>query len=73
LRENFMEFIDPGKGNMLPVIKETVRKIIGREDYMKLREERLDDVKRRIKHDLNTLMGGEVVGEVVFDEWNVMP
>lgn len=72
-RVEFDEFIAPDKKNMLPTIKECIRKIIGSEDYLKLRSEKLGDVKRRIKQKLNTLMAGEVVEDVIFDRWDVIP
>jgi flagellar basal body-associated protein FliL len=58
---------------MTSVIRENVRKIIGKEDYLKLRAEQLDDVKRRIRLDLNALLDADVVEDVVFDKWNVIP
>ena len=64
--------IAPDGRNMLPAVREQVRRIIAAEDYLKLRSEQLDDVKRRIRHALNGLMGADVVEDVIFDKWNVM-
>ncbi|HUW58481.1 MAG TPA: hypothetical protein VMZ92_17735 [Planctomycetota bacterium] len=72
-RLEFEEFIDPDKKNMLPTIKESIRKIIGSEDYLNLRSEKLGDVKRRIKQKLNALMDAEVIEDVIFDRWDVIP
>ncbi len=58
--------------NMLSAVREQVRKIIGAEDYLKLRAEQLDGVKRHIRFYLNGLMDGEVVEDVIFDKWNVI-
>ena len=72
-RETFDEFIAPDKKNMMPAVKESIRKIIGDEDYLKLRSEKLGDVKRRIKQGLNAMLDGEVVEDVIFDRWDVIP
>jgi len=72
-REMLIDLIDPGRRNMLSVVKESIRRIIGREDYLKLRSEQLQDVKRRIADDLNARMHADVVQDVIFDKWNVIP
>lgn len=72
-RPSFDELIDPEKRNMMPLIKETIRKIIGSEDYLKLRSEKLEGVKRRIKQKLNALMDSEVVDDVIFERWDIIP
>jgi len=72
-RQRLDQLLDPNEANMKPVIQESIRKIIGKEDYLKLRSEQLEDVKRRIRQELNTLLNGEVVEDVIFDKWNVIP
>lgn len=68
------ELIDPEQRNMMPRIQESIRQIIRKEDYLKLREEKLDDVKRHIKQSLNAMMNGKkVVEEVIFEKWDVIP
>jgi hypothetical protein len=66
------QLLDPSRGNRRSVVKEHVRKIIAREDYVKLRSEQLEDVKRAIRQDLNGLVGCDVVEDVIFDKWNVI-
>jgi hypothetical protein len=68
----FDRLVSAEGGNMLPAIREQVRKIIAAEDYMKLRAEQLEGVKRHIRFYLNGLMDGEVVEDVIFDKWNVI-
>lgn len=70
-REKLDALMDPEKENMMSTVRESIRKIIGREDYLRLRAEQLDDVKRHIKIKLNALMNSEVVEDVIFDKWNV--
>ena len=66
------DLVAPGGRNMIAAVREQVRRIIAAEDYLKLRSEQLDDVKRRIRHCLNGLLGAEVVEDVFFDTWNVI-
>ena len=71
-RQVLDNLVSPDGRNMLPAIKENVRKIIAAEDYLKLRSEQLDDVKRNIRRYLNGLMAGNIVEDVIFDKWNVI-
>ncbi len=71
-RAGLDDLVAPGGRNMLPAVREQVRRTIASEDYLKLRAEQLDDVKRRIRHYLNGLLGGDVVEDVIFDKWNVI-
>jgi flagellar basal body-associated protein FliL len=69
--EKVREMIDPKRRNMLSVIQAEVRQIIAQEDYLKLRANRLEDVKRRIQQHLNTIFKSDAVLEVIFAKWNV--
>lgn len=71
-RASIDELIGADRRNMMSVIREQVRRIIAAEDYLKLRAEQLDEVKRNIRHYLNGQAGGDVVEEVIFDKWNVI-
>ena len=73
--EKLKLLLDPEEPtNRLGEVKEIVRIIIKKEDYMRLREEKLSGVKRLIKQRLNALIADkEVIREVVFDVWNVIP
>ena len=66
------QLVAPDGRNMICAVREQVRRIIAAEDYLKLRGEQLDDVKRRIRHTLNSLLSAEVVEDVIFDKWNVI-
>jgi len=68
--ERLERLVDPEEDNKMPVVKERIRKIITAERPAKLRAEQLDGVKRQIVQELNLLMDGKVVAEVVFEVWD---
>jgi hypothetical protein len=72
LKSRLEQVLDPSRGNKMSVVREHVRKIIAREDYGKLRSEQLEDVKRAIRQEINSLAGCEAVEDVIFDKWNVI-
>jgi len=68
--ERLKRFLDADGDNMLPTVKERVRRIIRNADFLKLSNENLEDIKPLIVQELNVLLGDEIVTGIVFEDWD---
>ena len=72
-RDQLARLVDPKHRDLLPLIRQTLRALIAREDPEALKAARLDRIKRQLRGVLNALADTALVDDIRFDRLTVTP